>query len=550
MDYRPSKRLNPFQEDFSSSSVLKNIYEPSSEEPTEGEVFFDDPFKDAGAQSSVSELEGWILQCKHMYLTSRNKSQQSQKFFLKRLIELRRLLYSAKEWEVNSTNTGPSSENCPQSSSPICTNNVLGHTFRSVSSIRFFGTICDSCSRPVISPTGNILICRNCCVTCHDSSNCIQGLLRHCPAAPANPGLTLELSRIAQLGASLSAQCWSCWSCKIPLRPPQATTHTSLSSPTFFQDSRSTFYDLKSLPTELAASIQRMEHTPTLNEVCLKQVTSAVQEISGVFSPTLGPVQTPADVCVVLQQRRLGSEKAPGVAKMCFYSGKFYCSNCHWGDAWCIPSNVFSMGITAPFPVSRDSLIALQYMWPRQLFRAPEGWQRWNAQAVLVASLRLRVHRLLPTYFRLCQKANDLRNKFEETQPTWLIEQPFTYTMEIVEQVLDSSLIESMTEFLIQVEDHVTNCVLCVTLSQSRCHVCGQSCPQPHHHCSTVCSVCHNIVHRTCVEPPLKADFDDLQSNLMTLKSQHDCPDALKVEDILETMYPASKPTRCKLCCE
>ncbi|VDO00018.1 unnamed protein product [Rodentolepis nana] len=109
--------------------------------------------------------------------------------------------------------------------------------------------------------------------------------------------------------------------------------------------------------------------------------------------------------------------------------------------------------------VSRDSLIALQYMWHRQPFRAPEGWQRWNARAVLVASLRLRVHRLLPTYFQLCQKANELRHKFEETQPTWLIEQPFTYTMAIVEQVLDGSLIESMTDFWIQVEDHVINCV-------------------------------------------------------------------------------------------
>ncbi|VDO14631.1 unnamed protein product [Rodentolepis nana] len=59
-----------------------------------------------------------------------------------------------------------------------------------------------------------------------------------------------------------------------------------------------------------------------------------------------------------------------------------------------------------------------------------------------------------------------------------------------------------------------------------------------------------NARRETCAEPALKADFDDLQSNLMTLKSQHDCPDALKVEDILETMYPASKRAHCKLCCE
>lgn len=63
--------------------------------------------------------------------------------------------------------------------------------------------------------------------------------------------------------------------------------------------------------------------------------------------------------------------------------------------------------------VSRDSLIALEYMWPRQQFRSPEPWQRWNAQAVLVGSLRMRAHRLLPTYFRVCREAASLLHKFE-----------------------------------------------------------------------------------------------------------------------------------------
>lgn len=170
-----------------------------------------------------------------MYLTSRDRSQEIQTFLLKRLIELRHLLHVAKERESNSANTEPFTENNPQLNSPCCTNNVLGHVFQSVPSIRFFGTVCDSCARHIKSPTGNVLICRECCVTCHDSSSCIQGLLRHCPASSASPGLTLEVSRGAQLGASLSAQDWSCWSCKAPLLPPQPTTQTTLPSSAFFQ---------------------------------------------------------------------------------------------------------------------------------------------------------------------------------------------------------------------------------------------------------------------------------------------------------------------------
>ncbi|VUZ43010.1 unnamed protein product [Hymenolepis diminuta] len=461
MDCGSPRRQISFQEAFGSSSLSKSIYKSHSDQVarTENGRFFDDPFKNIGTQSSVSELEDCVLQCKHMYLTSRDKSQEVQTFLLKRLIELRHLLHVAKERESNSANTEPPTENNPQLNSPSCKNNVMGHVFQSVPSIRFFGTVCDSCARHIKSPTGNVLICRECCVTCHDSSSCIQGLLRHCPASSASLGLKIEVSRGAQLGASLSAQDWSCWSCKAPLLPPQPTTQTTLPSSAIFQGSRSAFYGLNHPSSELIASIQRIEHAPTANEVRLKQVTSAVQEITGLFSPTWGPVQTQADVCVLIQERRPESEAEPSVAKICCYSGKFYCSNCHWDDTWCIPGKVFSMGIITPFPVSRDSLIALDYMWSRQQFRAPEGWQRWNAQAVLIASLRLRAHRLIPTYFRLCQKASDLRSKFEETQPTWLIEQPFTYTMWIVEQVLNGPLIESMTEFWTRVEEHVTTCV-------------------------------------------------------------------------------------------
>ncbi|KAM7536680.1 hypothetical protein Aperf_G00000085081 [Anoplocephala perfoliata] len=551
MEFGSPERQNPFHEGHNASSSLRNIYESQTEqEPCrETDRFFDDPFKNAGIHSSVSDLEDWVLQCKHMYLTSRDKPQTIQKLILKRLVELRRLLHLVKERELASTSSNPSAAQ-PAPIFPTVAANTLGHAFRAVPSIRFLGIVCDSCTKTVRSPTGTVLICQNCCVTCHDSSGCIQSLLRFCPASPASTELTLEVLKGVQFGASLSSQGWRCWSCKALLRPPQPTSQSPLPSPNFLQDSLPIPSVLKAPPSELVASIHRMERTPTPVEVRLKQVTTAAQEIAGLFSPSLGPIQTPADVSVVIQQCRLEKEAEASVAKLCYYSGKFYCSACHWGDNWCIPGKVFSMGITRPFPVCRDSVIALDYMWSRQQFRAPDGWQRWNAQAVLMASLRLRAHRLIPKYFRLCEEANGLRKKFQETQPTWLLEQPFTYTMWIVDQVLDGSLIDSMTEFLAQVEEHVNNCALCVTLGQSMCLVCRQTCPQPYQHCSAICSSCGNVVHRTCLEPPLKADLDDLKSNLEKLKSQQGCPSSLKVEDILETLYPAPKPTRCRLCCD
>ncbi len=51
---------------------------------------------EAGTQSTVGQLEEAVTQCKHMYLAARDKPKDRQKFLLKRLIELRKLLHSAK----------------------------------------------------------------------------------------------------------------------------------------------------------------------------------------------------------------------------------------------------------------------------------------------------------------------------------------------------------------------------------------------------------------------------------------------------------------------
>ncbi|VDM30284.1 unnamed protein product [Hydatigera taeniaeformis] len=514
--------------------------------------FMSDIKQDVGAQSSISELEDCVLQCKHMYLTSRDKPQDFQKFLLKRLVELRRLLHIAKEREPASISKPTSSSAPLLTTSPVAATH--GHTFRAVPSLRLLGTVCDSCVRSVKSPTGNVLLCRDCSVTCHDSSSCLRRLLRVCPASSDSTTPTLEVVKAAHLDASLSRQGWQCWSCHATLRVPLDPSD-SVPLPLHSLSAASAPPSI-----ELLSSVRQMEHVPTATEVRLQRATTALQEVAGLFSPKLGPVLTPADVRVVAADAfakraamtggKGGEESEASVARFCYYSGKFFCANCHWDDLWCIPGKVFALGITSPYPVSRDSLIALEYMWPRQQFRPPEPWQQWNAQAVLIGSLRMRAHRLLPTFFRVCCKASSLLHKFEENQPAWLFEQPFTYTMWTVERVLDGSLIELLMKFLAQVEEHVETCVVCTTLGQSICLVCRKPCPQPHHHCSAVCSVCRNVVHRSCLVPPLKADFDNLQPILETLQSQRDCPTALRIEDILESHYPAIKSTRCKLCCD
>lgn len=230
-----------------------------------------------------------------------------------------------------------------------------GHTFRAIPSLRLLGTVCDSCVRSVKSPTGNVLLCRDCSVTCHDSPACLRRLLRVCPAS-ASATLTIEVTKGAHLDASLSRQGWRCWSCHTPICAPLCSSTTV---PLLLHNLNTSSV---SPPAELLSSVQRMEHAPTPTEVQMQRATTALQEVLGIFSPRLGPVLTSADVRVAvadgfMQRAALvggkeGEEGEASAARFCHYSGKFFCASCHWGDLWCIPGKVFTLGITSPYPVS------------------------------------------------------------------------------------------------------------------------------------------------------------------------------------------------------
>ncbi|VDD77780.1 unnamed protein product [Mesocestoides corti] len=427
---------------------------------------------DAGIQLSVHELDEYVQQCKRMYLTSHDKPQAYQKFLLKRLVELRRLLHNMKEREHHLgmyTDVQSPTEVAPSASPTI----VKGHTFHAISALRLLWKVCESCCRSVKSPAGSVLLCRACSVACHDSPACVRGLLRSCPASTIQ---TVEASKLSYLGASLSKQSWHCWSCRVRLRPPQLDQLPSRTvSP---HDAFSSHHRHSPPSAEMLESIRRLEHASTAEKFNLKCLSKVMEEVAGLYSSKLGPVLTHTDARVVASCVQEAGPTDTSPAQLCYYSGKFFCANCHWGDLWQIPANIFTLGVTTPHPVSRDAFISLEYMWSRQKFRAPEAWHRWNPQAVLAGSLRVRGHRLLETYFRVCGEAAKYRGKLEESQPTWLLEEPFVYTMWTVEQVLDGSLISLLEELLQEIEDHVNACVVSLSNVNDDVVICMHSCDQ------------------------------------------------------------------------
>ncbi|TGZ68908.1 hypothetical protein CRM22_004018 [Opisthorchis felineus] len=409
----------------------------------------------------------------------------------------------------------------------------------------------------------------------------------------------LEVSRLTYVGASLSAQCWACFECQQPLCPapnrtvtPERSVMTSL-----VQRAGSVFESGIGLltkqatetgsekPTSHSHSPQICSQDPTLSNfsvhllgpktVNITSDPSSTTCLSWAYSSSLhdlGPLQTWEDARVheavnrfsrmsnsVRQPRVVGGEvrmnqtttvrvkqQAEAVlrpsnatefdaARLCYYTGKFYCSRCHWGDSHLIPACIFVLGDNRPKPVCRSSLLWLTYSWSRHLFRVPDAWYRYEPHARKVCSLRLRAFRLRP-YLDICDAMRELQRTSGLLNPSWLLEQPYTFNMAVVIQVLDGTIIDRLQKFLSLVDDHVQSCDICSSRVSDRCGVCNDGPVRPYQLKSAFCYKCRRVCHRYCLLKPLPVSMEHV-----TDQSESD------KDDWVEITYPVVRAV-CRKC--
>ncbi|CAI2734267.1 unnamed protein product [Schistosoma spindalis] len=195
-------------------------------------------------------------------------------------------------------------------------------------------------------------------------------------------------------------------------------------------------------------------------------------------------------------------------ARLCYYSGYFYCSRCHWGDTYQIPAWMFVLGDYEPKPVCRTAYLWLNYAWSRHLFRVPVSWYYHEPLARQVCSIRTRIFRLQP-YFNICSNAKLCSLDFEKYGLEWFLEQPYTFTMDLISQVLNGKLIVQLTNFLSKVNEHIEQCQVCETHIPSYCVVCNEGPTRPYHMKMAFCNRCNKSCHRSCLSVPLPISLKD-----------------------------------------
>ncbi|XP_076844035.1 pleckstrin homology domain-containing family M member 1 [Brachyhypopomus gauderio] len=190
-----------------------------------------------------------------------------------------------------------------------------------------------------------------------------------------------------------------------------------------------------------------------------------------------------------------------GRAKLCKFSGQYYCETCHYGDASIIPSRMVHNWDLTAHEVSRQALKLLADVEHEPLLNLdilnPDLFDHSETMTT-VHCLRQKL-RLLGDYLLICRSG--IRKVMEPRleQRTYLLESSSLYSVMDLRQIADGHY-ESFLQSLIQFSsNHVTNCDLC-TQRGFICQICNMDdIIFPFQFDSTSrCQVCKTVFHSTC----------------------------------------------------
>nr|AKN21548.1 slc21a-3 [Schmidtea mediterranea] len=197
----------------------------------------------------------------------------------------------------------------------------------------------------------------------------------------------------------------------------------------------------------------------------------------------------------------------------CNYYRKFYCSSCHWGNTFYIPSVYFILNIWTKLPVCRSAYIKLKFAWNLILFRIPPFWEQNNMNAKEILMIRMKMFRLRP-FIRQCSALKNLIRNYDD----WLIEQPYLLTMRFVQNISNGSAVKTIQILHSNILDHIPDCENCKTLCSS-CSLCtDKQIIYPRTGVSWSCSkCCFSNVHESCGLKNFKTESDFICSNCLKI---------------------------------
>ncbi|XP_067285902.1 pleckstrin homology domain-containing family M member 1 [Pseudorasbora parva] len=190
-----------------------------------------------------------------------------------------------------------------------------------------------------------------------------------------------------------------------------------------------------------------------------------------------------------------------GKARLCEFSGQYYCDSCHHGDMTIIPSRMVHNWDLATREVSRQAFKLLTQIEHEPLLNLdvlnPDLFDHTDIVAK-VQTLRQRL-RFLGDYILICRSGIGKQVQPRLQQRTYLLDNCDVYSVLDLQQIADGhyeSYLQSLIEFG---SKHVYNCDLC-TQRGFICQICNSdNIIFPFQFDSTSrCKVCKTVFHSSC----------------------------------------------------
>ncbi|XP_015723704.1 pleckstrin homology domain-containing family M member 3 isoform X1 [Coturnix japonica] len=198
-------------------------------------------------------------------------------------------------------------------------------------------------------------------------------------------------------------------------------------------------------------------------------------------------------------QRSIGLSN--GKAKVCSYSGWYYCCTCHVDDSFLIPARLVHNWDTSKYKVSKQAKEFLEYVYEEPLIDIQqENPMLYKHVESLATVVRLRQQlKSLRAYLFSCRAAvaEDLRRRIFPRE--YLLQQIHLYSLADLQQVIEGKLAPFLGKVIKFATSHVYSCSLC---SQKGfiCEICNNGeILYPFEDISTSrCESCGAVFHSEC----------------------------------------------------
>ncbi|XP_068185217.1 pleckstrin homology domain-containing family M member 3 [Antennarius striatus] len=190
-----------------------------------------------------------------------------------------------------------------------------------------------------------------------------------------------------------------------------------------------------------------------------------------------------------------------GKAKVCYYSGWYYCQSCHQDNAFLIPARLLHNWDTSKHKVSKQAKEFLEFVYEEPLLDVHQlNPCLYDHCEPLSTVLRLRQQlQSLRAYLFSCRAtvAEDLRRRIFPRE--YLLQHIHLYSMADLQQVIDGKLAPFLSKVIKFASSHVFSCSLCREKGFI-CELChnGQVIYPFQENATKRCDMCGAVFHTEC----------------------------------------------------